>query len=151
MSIARAGLWSAIAFGFNLLWEIAHVRLYTLWNDSNGPDIAWSVVHCSVGDALIAFAAFVLAGFMLRRADWPLSRPVQGCAIVVVATLAYTAWSEWYNVRIAGAWAYSAGMPTIFGIGLSPLAQWLVLPPLLLVAYRAAIRIGAKSGNQSGV
>jgi O-antigen/teichoic acid export membrane protein len=27
-------------------------------------------------------------------------------------------------------------MPLIFGIGLSPLLQWLILPPLLVVAYR---------------
>jgi len=27
-------------------------------------------------------------------------------------------------------------MPLIFGIGLSPLLQWLILPPVLVVAYR---------------
>jgi len=27
-------------------------------------------------------------------------------------------------------------MPMIFGIGLSPLLQWLILPPMMVVAYR---------------
>jgi hypothetical protein len=27
-------------------------------------------------------------------------------------------------------------MPTIFGLGLSPLLQWLMLPPLMVGAYR---------------
>ena len=27
--VARAGLWAALAFVFNLTWEIAHVRLPT--------------------------------------------------------------------------------------------------------------------------
>jgi len=30
-------------------------------------------------------------------------------------------------------------MPTLFGIGLSPLLQWLVLPPLMVVAYRRLV------------
>lgn len=29
--MVRAGLWSALAFVLNLLWEIAQVRLYTIW------------------------------------------------------------------------------------------------------------------------
>ena len=29
--MARAGLWSALAFVLNLTWEIAQVRLYTKW------------------------------------------------------------------------------------------------------------------------
>jgi hypothetical protein len=29
-TMARAGLWAALAFVFNLVWEIAQVRLYTI-------------------------------------------------------------------------------------------------------------------------
>ncbi len=135
--IARASLWSAIAFVLNLAWEIAHARLYTLWAEASRMNIAWSLVHCSLGDVAIALAAFALAGIALRQADWPMLRPWAGGAIVVLGTMAYTAWSEWYNVYQAGSWGYAADMPLVFGIGLSPLLQWLVLPPLLTVAYRA--------------
>ena len=54
--------------------------------------------------------------------------------------MAYTAWSEWYNVYRAGSWGYTASMPLIFGIGLSPLLQWLILPPVLVLAYRTLVR-----------
>ena len=67
--IARAGLWSALAFVLNLAWEIAHVRLYTIWAAADGMTIAWSLLHCTVGDVLIALAMFALAGIALRRAD----------------------------------------------------------------------------------
>jgi hypothetical protein len=50
--------------------------------------------------------------------------------------MAYTAWSEWRNVYVAGNWGYTAGMPLLFGIGLSPLLQWLVLPPVTVLAHR---------------
>ena len=34
--MARAGLWSVLAFALNLAWEIAQVRLYTLWAEADG-------------------------------------------------------------------------------------------------------------------
>jgi len=45
---------------------------------------------------------------------------------------AYTVYSEWLNTGVRMAWAYSELMPVVPGIGtgLSPLLQWLVLPPL---------------------
>ncbi len=134
--MARAGLWAALAFALNLAWEIAQVRLYTLWTEANGLTVAWSLFHCTLGDVLIALALFALTGMVLRHADWPVSRPWAGGAIVVSGAMAYTAWSEWYNVYRAGSWGYSASMPLIFGIGLSPLLQWLILPPVLIIAYR---------------
>ncbi len=133
--IARAGLWSALAFVLNLAWEIAHVRLYTIWA-ADGMTVAWALLHCTLGDVAIALAMFALAGIVLWCADWPASRPWTGSAIVVIGAMAFTAGSEWYNVYRAGSWDYTASMPLIFGIGLSPLLQWLILPPVMVVAYR---------------
>ena len=137
--IARAGVWAALAFVFNLAWEIAQVRLYTLWADADRLTVAWSLLHCSIGDVLIALALFALTGMALRHADWPTSYPWRGGAIVVIGAMSYTAWSEWYNVYRAGSWGYTAGMPLVFGIGLSPLLQWLILPPALVLAYRTLV------------
>ena len=134
---ARTGLWAALAFVLNLAWETAHIGLYTIWATADGITIARAVFHCTLGDVLIALAMFGLVGIVLWRADWPVSRPCTGCAIVVIGAIAFTAWSEWYNVYRAGNWGYAADMPTIFGIGLSPLLQWLILPPLMVSAYRA--------------
>jgi hypothetical protein len=134
--LAHAGLWSALAFALNLTWEIAHVRLYTTWAAGDGMSVAWALLHCSLGDVVIALAMFALAGIVLGRADWPASRPWTGGAIVVIGAMAFTAWSEWYNVYRAGNWGYTANMPMIFGIGLSPLLQWLILPPVMVGAYR---------------
>ena len=134
--LARAGLWSGLAFVLNLAWEIAHVRLYTIWAAADGAGVAWALLHCSLGDVMIALAMFTLAGMVLRRSDWPASRPRAGGAIVVIGAMAYTVWSEWHNVYRIDSWGYTAGMPLIFGIGLSPLLQWLILPPVMVVAYR---------------
>ena len=59
-------------------------------------------------------------------------RRVRGRAapLSVIGAMAFTAWSEWYNVYRAGNWGYTASMPLVFGIGFSPLLQWLILPPV---------------------
>jgi hypothetical protein len=135
-TIVRAGVWSALAFALNLTWEIAHVRLYTIWPASDAMGVTWALLHCTFGDVLIALAMFALACMVLRRTDWPMSRPWTGVIITAIGAMAFTAWSEWYNVYRAGNWGYTASMPIIFGIGLSPLLQWLILPPLMVGAYR---------------
>ena len=135
--VAGAGLWSALAFVFNLAWEIAQVRLYTIWAAADGMSVAIALLHCSLGDVVIALTMFALAAIVLWRADWPASHPWTGSTIVVIGAMAFTAWSEWFNVYRAGNWGYTASMPMIFGIGLSPLLQWLILPPVIVGAYRA--------------
>ena len=138
--MAATGLWSALAFVLNLTWEIAQVRLYTIWAAADGATVAWALLHCTLGDVLIALAMFALAGCVLWCADWPASHPWTGGAIVVIGALAYTIGSEWYNVYRAGNWGYTADMPMIFGIGLAPLLQWLVLPSVMVGAYRRLTR-----------
>lgn len=134
--IARVGIWSALAFVLNLVWEIGHISLYTLWREAAPLVIAWSIFHCTIGDVMIALAVFAFAAIVFRSVDWPTSHPWFGGALVVVAALVFTAQSEWYNVYRSDAWGYTSNMPTIFGIGLSPLLQWLILPPVMVAAYR---------------
>ncbi len=98
--------------------------------------VAWALLHCTLGDVVIALAMFALSGIALRRADWPASRPWAGSIIVVIGAMTFTAWSEWYNVYRAGNWGYTASMPMVFGIGISPLLQWLILPPVMVSTYR---------------
>jgi len=52
--------------------------------------------------------------------------------VFIVSGLAYTAWSEWYNTQITDTWVYAPAIPTLFGLDLSPFAQWLIIPALLL-------------------
>ena len=148
-TIARVGLWSALAFVLSLVWEIGHVRLYTIWMEADGLRIAWSIFHCSLGDVLIAVATFALAALALWRVDWPGSRPWTGGAIAVIGAMGFTAWSELHNVYHTGAWGYTPDMPTIYGVGLSPLLQWLVIPPVMVLAYRAVLPVMTRGKRNS--
>lgn len=122
----------------NLLWEIAQLPLYTIWSRPLGEQIL-AAAHCTLGDVLIAMATLMFALIFAGDARWP---AVGGKRVLIVTTLlgvAYTIFSEWLNIVIRQSWAYSDLMPRIpgLGTGLSPLLQWVLLPPLSLwFAYR---------------
>jgi hypothetical protein len=122
--------------GLNLVWEMAQLPLYTLWNEASAGTIAFSVAHCAIGDIAIGAAALIIVLILAREralAQWRWRRIAVWTAL---AGAAYTVFSEWSNTAILGSWAYSGLMPTLnvagIDIGLSPLLQWLVLPPLVL-------------------
>ena len=135
----HVALWMGLSFLFHLAWEALHVRLYTIWDEPDRLYVAGAVLHCTLGDVIIATAAFALAAWLFRRADWPMPWPVRGTLVVVAAAMTFTVWSEWYNVYRVDSWAYAPEMPTIFGIGLTPLSQWLLLPPVTTWTLRRLV------------
>jgi len=137
--------WSVPSFALNLVWETGQLPLYTLYTTEPLGQIAYAVIHCTVGDVLIAVFSLLLAALLTRRADWPLTRPWMGGGIAILSGLSYTAYSEWYNVYQTRAWAYAESMPLVFGIGVSPLLQWLAIPAALVVIVRLRRR-----GDQVG-
>jgi predicted benzoate:H+ symporter BenE len=115
----------------NLVWETLHLPLYTIWTTGTAREQAFAVVHCTLGDLLIALSALTLALVVAGDPDWPRQRFWQVAFLAVILGLAYTLFSEWLNV-VRSSWAYSNRMPVIalfdLKIGLSPLLQWVVVP-----------------------
>jgi hypothetical protein len=120
----------------NLLWETAQLPLYTLWEESPRSFIAYAVVHCTLGDVAIGTLALLVALIATRARAVETWRWRQVALFLVIPAVGYTALSEWINTIARGSWAYSALMPVVnlggFEIGLSPLLQWLVVPPVAL-------------------
>lgn len=118
----------AVAVG-NLAWEFAHMPLYTLWRTGTPGEITFAALHCTLGDVLIAACSLVVALLFLGSPEWPRRRFVPVAAAAVAIGLGYTAYSEAVNLA-RRSWAYSELMPTLpwLGTGLSPVAQWLLIP-----------------------
>ena len=135
-ALKRLLRWAALAFMLHGLWEAAQLPLYTLWEDSDRRRVLAYLLHCIAGDVLIATTLFLSVAALFRDSAWPVHRPRRGGLVMITAGLAYTVFSEWYNVYRAGAWSYAASMPLVAGIGLAPLMQWLVAPILMIVIFR---------------
>ena len=122
----------------NLVWEVLQLPLYTLWQTGTYQQQAFAVLHCTIGDIMIAGLTLLIALSLLAQPEWP----QLGAGRIWLATLllgiGYTIYSEWINVTERANWAYSEWMPIVplIGVGVSPLLQWLIVPTL---AYRFAL------------
>ena len=118
----------------NLVWEFAHMPLYALWETGTAGEIVFAAIHCTGGDILIAMAALMAALFLFATGDWPERGYWRVAVPTIVIGLGYTIFSEWLNIVVRESWAYRDLMPVIplIDAGLSPVAQWVVLPA---VAY----------------
>jgi hypothetical protein len=120
--------------GGNLVWEVAHLPLYTIWTLGTLGEKMFAVLHCTAGDVLVALNAIAAALVVMGHRDWPTRRFWAISAMTIALGVSYTVFSEWLNVSIRGSWAYSELMPTLslpgFRLGVSPLLQWIVVPSL---------------------
>jgi hypothetical protein len=133
--------------GANLAWEVVQLPLYTIWREGTPGEIAFAVLHCTGGDVLIGLASLTLALIVAAGDRWPLARYGTVAALTIAAGLIYTIFSEWLNISVRQAWAYSDLMPVIplIDTGLSPFAQWIVVP---LLAFSWAARLRRPSNQE---
>lgn len=128
---------AAFALPVQLAWEWGQMPLYKAWGSEPLPTLAGYALHCTAGDLMILLGSYWMTSLITgSRRFWRSS--IRYSAIFVSFGLVYTVGSEWINVYALHRWDYSSAMPVTpwLGIGLSPLIQWAVLPPLLLVAIR---------------
>ena len=147
----RATEWIGWSFGLNLIWEIAQLSLYAFPPETPISWIAFAVAHCTLGDATLALIAYLAGAAVTRCTAWPIERATTGLSVALCVTVGWTIWAEWNALNITRAWAYGPNMPVIAGIGLSPLLQSLLLPPIALAIVRTSTRrredLGAGAGH----
>lgn len=120
-----------VAVLFNYPWELAQSPLYVGMEGFRA--IWWHCFVASLGDGLLVLLIFSAGWGTLRRHDWFGQPGVRGYIVMLAIGLAIGVSVEWVAVHIAGRWAYTAQMPLMpgLGVGIVPVAQMLVLPPLI--------------------
>lgn len=121
---------ACFSFLLHFLWEMAQVPLYA----GMARMAHWSgILVCAkatAGDVVIALAAYATAAGCARTWHWRASRG--HVAMYLAVGVAITVVLEGLNVYVWHRWAYAAAMPLVLGIGVSPLLQWAIAPPLAL-------------------
>nr|WP_290675868.1 MULTISPECIES: hypothetical protein [unclassified Halomonas] len=98
----------------------------------------WQAVQAcaqaSLGDVLIALTAYWAVSGWRRRRHWLRDYGAKEILGFVLVGVGLTVALEWHATIATQRWAYAPLMPTVewLGTGLSPLLQWLILPPLIL-------------------
>jgi hypothetical protein len=117
-----------VSFGLHLVWEFAHYRLYTGYENLTPlPIYLWA----TIGDVLYTLAAFALASAFKRGLGWVREATVSDYLGLAALGFFLALYVE-YKAMALQRWVYLPEMPILpmFGVGLSPVLQMVILLPL---------------------
>ena len=133
-SVRAVLVFALFTFLFHFAREILQVPLYAHMSTLSHWQAILICLKATLGDIGIALAAFGVGAWRGSGQTWFVQPAASTVAAYLATGVLITIVFEWYAVLWAGRWAYSELMPVVplFGVGLAPIAQWIVLPPLVL-------------------
>ncbi|MCB5423675.1 hypothetical protein H0274_00270 [Altererythrobacter sp. CC-YST694] len=121
-------VWLAVqGFLVAFLWEMLQMPFYVM-DGMTARAVTKSCALASLGDAGIMVGAAWIADRLTGGGLWHERLSSLPAAIFLGIGLAVTAAIEWLALRSEWGWSYAQTMPIIFGIGVVPLAMWVVVP-----------------------
>lgn len=135
-TILNSPEFGVVVFSFLLhfVWEFIQAPTYSGMVEMNHWDGIKLCTSATIGDVGFALSAFWIVS-IVSRTRWWFFKPAPWQILLFVAIgIALTISFEYYYTNISLRWTYSDLMPLVppFGTGLSPLLQWLIIPPLVL-------------------
>jgi hypothetical protein len=122
------------SFLLNYPWEMLQAPLFK----GMGEGAHWEQVKvctlAALADALISLLSFWMAAAVAKGRLWLLKPKPTPWFAYMGSGLGITIIGERLAIGPLERWQYSASMPIVPGleVGISPLLQWLILPPLVL-------------------
>ncbi|MEK6933722.1 MAG: hypothetical protein AABW75_02480 [Nanoarchaeota archaeon] len=118
-------LFFILAFLLNLFWEISHSPLYD-WNKKPlRNDVNYyitRILYSSAGDLFLIIIIFSLLSIKNKNIIW-INKPKKIDYLIIIISGLFLAVVIELRAITEGRWFYSPYMPTLFGIGLTPLFQ----------------------------
>lgn len=127
-----------LGFLLNYPWEMLQAPFFAGMTDMRHWDAVRECSWATLGDAGLLVGAFWVGAAVQRTRGW-MARPRPSAVAAFLATgLLATVVVEWLATEVWHRWEYGPRMLTlpVLGTGVTPLLQWLVLPPLLIWIVR---------------
>ncbi|MBI2151745.1 hypothetical protein HYU21_03420 [Candidatus Woesearchaeota archaeon] len=103
----------------NLIWEFSHHFLYV---DLSGIPKYSHLIIASFVDLVIILGIFTAISIKNKNFNWINNPRISDYSLLIFLSLIIAIFIELINLRL-GRWTYTAAMPIIFGVGVSPLIQ----------------------------
>lgn len=129
--VRRLSMLFVVAVLVNYPWERLQSQLFV---DPGRASIPWWLCFAaSLIDGLFVLLIFGVGWIALGRRTWFEQPGIGGYLVMLASGVAISVGVEWTTVYVLRWWTHSARMPLvpIINIGLVPIAQMLVLPPLI--------------------
>ena len=133
-----------LSFPMHFTWEFLQVPLFRSMQDVSHMDGISICLQATLGDMVIALIAFWVASFLAGTRRWAAQPNRRSIAAWLSTGVAITLAIEFYSTEVMARWAYGSSMPRLplIGTGIAPVAQWIVVPMLVLWYLR---RLSEKS------
>ena len=121
-----------VAVLLNYLWELGQAPLY-LGMEEYDSGVFWHCFVASLSDGIMVLLIVTAGWITLRQPAWFVRPGVRGYLVMITTGLVLAVLVESVAVYGLERWVYAEKMPTVpgLGIGLVPIAQMLILPPLI--------------------
>lgn len=116
---------SATLFSFaaNFIWESLHAAFLYEGHDFNAKKYVRMVTYVSSIDSLLIAGIYLFIATAWRDLFWLREMNRRQKSAVLMVGMAVAAVIEYRKVFVLKIWEYNQLMPTLFGIGVSPLLQ----------------------------
>ncbi len=132
-------------------WEFVQVPAFAGMAEMGHWEAIRLCLSATIGDVGFALTAFWAASLAARSRDWVLRPARLPLGLFLAVGILLTIGFEYYYTNVSLRWAYSDLMPLVppFGTGLTPILQWLIIPPLVVWLSRRHL-LGARAIREAG-
>ena len=135
---------AVFALLLNYPWEFLQVPLFESMPEARHWDAILTCTRAALGDAVITLISYWCVSMAARSRNWIMSPNTSrimmfaGTGVLITIVIERLALAGMW----LGGWQYSSLMPIVPGVevGLSPVLQWIVLPPIVVWFSRRHMR-----------
>lgn len=122
------------AFLLHFVWEMWQIPFFVGMSEATHWSAVIQCTRATIGDGFIALFAYLITAITVRDLYWLYNIRLRSWTLYLAVGLVTTIILEHFATEVYGRWQYSESMPLIpiFGIGLAPFLQWLLVPPVTL-------------------
>lgn len=138
-----------VAVVLNYCWEISQSLLFVGMKYNKA--MWWHCFVASLGDGILVWIIYLTVWAAFRQSNWFVHLGGSHYGVMLAAGLVMGVAIEWVALHILNRWAYTEQMPLIPGlaIGLAPVLQMLILPPVIFSIVAAWAKRRIAHANQS--
>ena len=111
------------AYLLNYVWESFHAVFFYQGHDFRAEKYVLMLNYVAVVDGLLIVGIYVFVAVLWKKALWLKEMNITQAFTTIAMGLLVASLIEYRKVFVLKTWAYLPAMPTIFGIGISPLFQ----------------------------
>jgi hypothetical protein len=111
------------SFILNFVWESLHAVFLYEGHDFNAKKYVLMVCYVSAIDGILILGIYLFIAVLWRNILWLQKMSAKHICVVLITGLLLAAVIEYRKVFITKTWSYNQLMPTVLGLGVSPLIQ----------------------------